>query len=217
MTTYTEEDLRAMPTSEIVGLMAELTLNPDAEVSQEFIKLAKKVVSNRDNGGSDDPPMSFKLTVCRQREGSDSQTPQLIRLTGDAIDCPQRLKQPSEEDQAYLDSLPSIDCHVNELIQLLTVGRYPVLKALCEHLGEPEPVELQSKFDPDRTYHRMAAPFTTQNEEGSYNQAWVQIARKPDPSEARKRMQQLNTALRHAENESDSYGDPTLDVHINTD
>ena len=36
MTAYTEEDLRAMPTSEIIGLMAELTLNPEAELSKDF-------------------------------------------------------------------------------------------------------------------------------------------------------------------------------------
>ena len=213
---YTDEPLRSMDTAHLIGLVAEMSLDPDKTLTQDFSQRVQAIVRDRETPQSRESA-HFTLTVCAARAGADAKAPRQIRLTGDAIDCPQRTKRDDEDGEAYYKSLPSIECHVNELIHLLTVGRFPVLKALVNALGDSEPVELQSMFDETRTYHRMAAPFTTMdNDEGSYETAYVQISRKPDPAEARQLMSQLSTACSKAEEESTSYGtNPTLDVRIN--
>jgi hypothetical protein len=211
---YTREQLEAMSTGDIVGMVAELTLNPAKEISQDFMKTVKQIVDARDadHDSSESPPVKedahFSMTICSAREGADDNAPRQIRISGDAIECPQRTKRDDETDDDYFNSLPSIDCHVNELVHLLTVGRYQILKALSENIHDPEIAQLQSMYDSDRTYHRIVARFGD-------TEARVQLARRNDPSEASRMTHQLAVALEHAEKEAGEYTQPTMDIRVN--
>jgi len=142
-TKHTVEELSNMTHEAIVDAVVSGQADPED---------AKKAMAERANPVL--PDAQFTTTVIRRPEGANAQLPTMLRIHGDAIDCPVRTQRTDETEQDYLDSLPSIKCHAGPLLWLLTAGRIPVLSALKENLSPPKVATFTSKWDETRTYSR---------------------------------------------------------------
>ena len=148
-TKFTTEELSNMTREAIVDAIVAGQADPDD---------AKQAMTMR--AATSTPDAQYTTTVIRRPEGADPELPTMVRIHGEAIDCPVRQQRTDETEQDYLDSLPSVKCHVGPLLWLLTAGRIPVLKSLIENLGTPKVGTYQSKWDSTRHYSRAIASVT---------------------------------------------------------
>ena len=200
--TITREQLQTMDVKDILEAVANKTASAeDANTVLSNQKQADIIQKRVDNG----------LHIRIQRLGPDqvAHAPRKIRLTGDAIDSPQRARRADEDKDKYFETLPHVTLDCNQLVYLLTACRLPLLKELQAHLGEPDIIDLPSNYG-DGVYHRVVS--TWQNRDD----ARVLIGRSSNAEDGEVLLSLIEHALDNvSQAEVSMYSDVSVQSQIN--